>query len=52
MDFSGYAYLGSEVIMPHSFQASVLNFFLTESFEEKYDLRWTLWGGTAKFGFE
>ncbi len=24
---------------------SVLNFFLTQKFEEKYGMQWTLWGG-------
>lgn len=24
---------------------SVLNFFLTQKFEEKYGIQWTLWGG-------
>lgn len=30
---------------------SVLNFFLTQKFEEKYGMQWTLWGGkfTSRF---
>lgn len=26
---------------------SVLNFFLTQKFEEKYGMQWTLWGGNS-----
>ena len=26
---------------------SVLNFFLTQNFEEKYGMQWTLWGGKS-----
>ncbi|XP_074636068.1 lysosomal dipeptide transporter MFSD1-like isoform X2 [Acropora palmata] len=38
-------------ILAFSRLASGLNFFLTESFEEKYDLHWTLWGGAILCGF-
>jgi len=37
-------------ILAFSRLGSVLNFFLTESFEEKYGLQWTLWGGAILCG--
>lgn len=38
-------------ILAFSRLGSVLNFFLTEHFEEKYGLQWTLWGGAILCGF-
>ncbi|XP_078362770.1 lysosomal dipeptide transporter MFSD1-like [Oculina patagonica] len=38
-------------ILAFSRLGSVLNFFLTESFHEKYGLQWTLWGGAILCGF-
>ncbi|PFX25632.1 Major facilitator superfamily domain-containing protein 1 [Stylophora pistillata] len=37
-------------ILAFSRLGSVLNFFLTEGFNEKYGLQWTLWGGAILCG--
>ncbi|XP_068616264.1 lysosomal dipeptide transporter MFSD1-like, partial [Brachionichthys hirsutus] len=38
------------ITMAFSRLGSVLNFFLTQSFEEKYHMQWTLWGGALLCG--